>query len=54
MPLLSLDNSYNTQDIQDFDERIHKELAKQIDNYDVTYSLEPKFDGISVELIYKN
>jgi len=53
VPLLSLENSYTTQDLFDFDERVKKILQKQ-GVFDYKYSIEPKYDGVSVELIYQN
>jgi NAD-dependent DNA ligase len=36
------------------EERVEKILIKQkIDYHNITYTIEPKFDGLSVELIYK-
>jgi len=50
VPMLSLDNSYNADDLIDFDRRA-RELAKA----DVLeYCVEPKFDGASISLIFKN
>lgn len=51
-PLLSLENSYNTKDLLTFDERVQKILNKE-GIYDYKYRIEPKYDGISVELIYQ-
>lgn len=52
-PLLSLENSYNTKDLQEFDDKILKILTKEwIFNY--FYTIEPKYDWLSVELIYEN
>ncbi len=48
VPLLSLENSYDEKKLYERNEFI----SKRLENY--TYSLEPKFDGISIELIYKN
>lgn len=48
LPLLSLENSYNASDLIEFDEF----NAKRI--WDYHYFVQPKFDGISVEIIYKN
>ncbi|UFX83317.1 NAD-dependent DNA ligase LigA [Candidatus Absconditicoccus praedator] len=48
-PMLSLENSYNAQDLLDKDEFIAKRVEEKY-----TYSLEPKFDGSSVELVYEN
>lgn len=47
--LLSLDNSYNAQDLRDFDQRIAKEVESEY-NYVVEY----KIDGLSVALTYEN
>ena len=51
IPLLSLDNAMNNQEIFDFDMRIKKGL--QTDD-EIEYILEPKLDGLAVELIYEN
>ncbi|NML20205.1 NAD-dependent DNA ligase LigA [Pseudoflavitalea sp. G-6-1-2] len=50
VPMLSLDNSYNEDDLRDWDRRV-RELAKT-DN--IVYCIEPKFDGASISLIYEN
>ena len=50
VPMLSLDNSYNDEDLIDFDRRA-RELTGQ-DN--IEYCVEPKFDGASISLIYEN
>lgn len=47
--LLSLDNSYNAQDLKDFDQRIAKEVEG-----DYNYVVEYKIDGLSVALTYEN
>lgn len=50
VPMLSLDNSYNSDDLKDFDRK-----AKQAAKLDqITYCVEPKFDGGSISLIYEN
>lgn len=46
--LLSLDNSYNADDLRDFDKRVRKEVA------DVEYIVEMKIDGLTVALKYEN
>ncbi len=51
LPMLSLANSYSTEDILEFDERTKKFLNTQDD---LDYLCEPKFDGLSMELIYEN
>ena len=50
VPMLSLDNSYNAEDLQDFDRR-----ARELTGLDtIEYCIEPKFDGGSISLIYEN
>lgn len=49
-PMLSLDTALKEEDIQRFDERIKRELGIE----KVEYTVEPKLDGLSVELIYEN
>lgn len=47
-PMLSLGNTYNEQELLDFDERIKKAIG---DNFE--YVAELKFDGLSMSLTYK-
>jgi len=51
--MISLDNTYNEKDLNDFNERVIKNID---DNniLNIEYCLEFKFDGLGVELIYKN
>lgn len=50
VPMLSLENSYNADDLVDWDKR-----AKKLINADkIEYSVEPKYDGASISLIYEN
>lgn len=51
-PMVSLTNSYSTDEIFDFDERIKKFLGKP--DAKIEYFCEPKFDGLAMELIYEN
>jgi len=51
--LLSLENTYNAKDLEERDERAYKILNKQYSDTKINYRIEPKFDGLSVELIYK-
>ncbi|MEQ7799885.1 NAD-dependent DNA ligase LigA [Pedobacter sp. ASV1-7] len=46
-PMLSLGNTYNEQDLRDFDERIKKSIGD-----DFEYVCELKFDGLSISLTY--
>ncbi len=50
VPMLSLSNSYNAEDLKDFDDSIKKELGEV--SYE--YYVEPKFDGSSIALLYQN
>ncbi|MFW6285594.1 MAG: NAD-dependent DNA ligase LigA [Nanoarchaeota archaeon] len=49
-PMLSLDNSYDKNDIKDFYKRVKRNLSKK----DIKYSLEPKLDGSGISIIYEN
>jgi DNA ligase (NAD+) len=50
VPMLSLDNSYNAEDLLDFDRK-----ARELSGLDsIEYCIEPKFDGASISLIYDN
>lgn len=50
VPLLSLDNTYNEQELNDFDGRVQRILGHS--EYD--YLVELKFDGASIRLRYEN
>ena len=47
-PMLSLDSIVDQSEVQAFDQRMKRELETPF----VEYSAEPKFDGLSVELMY--
>ena len=49
MPMLSLENAFNDDDIRKFAERLHRFLGQEITG---GYSAEPKLDGLAVELVY--
>ena len=50
IPMLSL-NSVSTEDeVQDFDERVRRMLGDE----EIEYVVEPKIDGLAMELIYEN
>lgn len=49
-PMMSLANSYNEQEIKDWDARVQKGLAGQ----EYEYVCEIKFDGISLSVSYQN
>lgn len=50
VPMLSLDNTYNAADLQDWDKRC-RELAG---TDEIDYCVEPKYDGASMSLVYEN
>ena len=50
VPMLSLENSYNAQDLIDWDKR----ARGLVNSTKIEYSVEPKFDGASISLIYEN
>ena len=52
-PMLSLENSYNAEDLNDFDVQV-KKLADMPIEADVEYCVEPKFDGGTIALVYEN
>ena len=53
VPMLSLGNSYNADDLLDFDTSI-KKLVNMPEDADVEYVVEPKFDGGSISLVFEN
>ena len=50
VPMLSLANAFTEDELRDFDRRVRKLL----DSDDVTYIAEPKLDGLSIELVYRD
>lgn len=57
-PMLSLDSVANPEEVRAFDKRVRRELARELGrNMEaevIQYVTEPKFDGLSVELIYEH
>jgi DNA ligase (NAD+) len=50
VPMLSLENSYNGEDLADWDRK-----ARELTGLEqIEYCVEPKFDGASISLIYEN
>jgi DNA ligase (NAD+) len=49
LPMLSLENGFQDQDIIDFDVRIKRFLGNDLS---IDYIVEPKMDGLAVELVY--
>lgn len=50
VPMLSLENSYNADDLMDWDRK-----ARELSGLDeIEYCVEPKFDGASISLLYED
>ena len=50
LPMLSLENGFRDQDIVDFEVRVKRFLG---DDPSIDYTVEPKMDGLAVELVYE-
>lgn len=50
-PMLSLGNTYNIEELRDFDQRIKKFIG---DNIKLKYSCELKYDGAAISITYIN
>jgi DNA ligase (NAD+) len=50
VPMLSLENSYNSDDLLDWDRKVREGAGNEAP----VYCVEPKFDGASISLIYEN
>jgi len=48
-PMLSLESTVDAGDVRRFDARLQREVGS-----DVQYVLEPKFDGLSIEVVYED
>ncbi len=53
-PMLSIDSAVEESAVREFDERVRDRLADADDDGPVEYICEPKFDGLSVELVYED
>lgn len=51
VPMLSLDNTYNAEDLRAWDKRVRAALPADAV---VEYCVEPKYDGASISLVYEN
>jgi len=56
VPMLSLGNVFSEEEFYEFDRRVREGLqgAGLLDDDEVGYSGEPKFDGLAVSLLYQN
>ena len=50
LPMLSLDNVFNAEDLRAFDTRIRDRLHSE---EELEYACEPKYDGIAISLMYR-
>ncbi|MCB0378488.1 MAG: NAD-dependent DNA ligase LigA [Bdellovibrionales bacterium] len=48
-PMLSLQNTYSPEEIEDFEQKIKRQLGT---DEDIEYFCSPKYDGVAIELIY--
>ena len=53
VPMLSLTNAFDEEDLKNFEKKILNFLSLS-KNMEIEYSVEPKIDGISASLTYKN
>jgi len=50
-PMLSIDNTYNEDDVREFDRRVRRLLGEDAAP---AYVVEPKLDGVAMNLIYRD
>ena len=53
VPMLSLGNAFSEEDLENFEKKLINFLSLN-KNYEILYSAEPKIDGISASLTFKN
>ncbi len=51
IPMMSLSNIFEKNELLEFDRRIKRSLGR---NSDIEYIVEPKLDGVAIELVYEN
>ena len=52
-PMLSIDQGGEAEDAREFDRRVHDRLAETDYDGEIQYHCEPKFDGLSIEIVYE-
>ncbi|AYG66665.1 MULTISPECIES: NAD-dependent DNA ligase LigA [unclassified Rhizobium] len=52
-PMLSLDNTFSQEDVEDFVAGVYRFLGRLPDN-SITFTAEPKIDGLSMSIRYEN
>ena len=53
VPMLSLGNSYNAEDLAEFDKQV-KRMLNMEETAPLAYAVEPKYDGGTIVLVYEN
>jgi DNA ligase (NAD+) len=54
LPMLSLDNAFNNEELREFHRRVTERLRSlDIEFQEIEYACEPKLDGIAVSLVYQ-
>ena len=51
LPMLSLDNAFDKNDLNDYEKRVFNKLKRE---EELSFLCEPKIDGIAICLLYKN
>lgn len=51
VPMLSLDNAFSYEELREFDARVKRFLET---DDEIEYTVEPKIDGVAVELVFEN
>lgn len=56
LPMLSLDNAFNAEELRAFDQRLKDRMREDTDSEDIVidYVCEPKLDGVAVSVTYEN
>src|SRR5690606_18406180 len=49
-PMQSLDNTYSREELFEFDQRLRRWLPGE----NLSYTVEPKIDGVAINLLYEN
>lgn len=52
IPMLSLDDAFSPAEVREFANRIYRALGNDI--REITFTAEPKMDGLAVEIVYEN
>ncbi|MBW2523409.1 MAG: NAD-dependent DNA ligase LigA, partial [Deltaproteobacteria bacterium] len=53
VPMLSLGNTYSADEVRDFDQQLRRYLGLGEGDPPIAYTVEPKLDGVALELVYE-